>query len=46
MPKRQGINPGLSPKAWYKLHERMRLMNVKYREELYNTYLKEAKKVG
>ncbi|MEK4882612.1 MULTISPECIES: hypothetical protein [Paenibacillus] len=46
MRKQQGLNPGLSPKAWHKLIVRMRNMNIKYREELYETYLKELKKVG
>lgn len=46
MRKKEGLNPGLSPKAWYKLHERMRNMNIKYRKELNETYLKELKKVG
>lgn len=42
----QGVNPGLSPQAWYKLHVRLARMNKKYREQLMEAHMKGEKKVG
>jgi hypothetical protein len=42
----QGVNPGLSPQAWYKLHLRLAQMNKKYRVQLMEAYQKGEKKVG
>lgn len=42
----QGVNPGMSPQAWYKYHLRMARMNQKYRKQLMEAYVKGVKKVG
>lgn len=46
MPKQKPVNPGMSPKAWDKLHKMLAASNIKYSEQIKQGRLKEEKKDG